>query len=266
MIRADLTNEQYHAHPAISSSDVKAVHSTSVLHWKHKVYKSSSAFDLGTAVHALVLEPEADLIVRGPADRRGNKWTEALAKADLTGQLLLTEGDYDKARLMADALLAHPAGQRMAGPETLNERSIFVTDPDVGIEIKCRPDSLDVGSGVIYDIKTCADASPDGFERAVQTYGYAIQAAFYLHVCKMEGLRPKRFVFACVEKEAPYAVGIHTLTQEYLDWGHSQMMLALDQIKRANDTGTFATGWPTLNVIDLPRWLRDAPAEEADFN
>ena len=264
MIRSDLTNEQYHAHEAISSSDVKTVHSTSVLHWKNKVWKDSPALTLGTAVHALVLEPEADLIVRGPEDRRGNKWKEAQAAADLNGQLLLTETDFDKARAMADALLEHPAGQRMAGAETLNERSIFVTDPDLGINLKCRPDSLDVARGFIYDIKTCADASPNGFARAVQTYGYAIQAAFYLHVCRLEGLRPKAFVFACVEKEPPYAVGMHMLTKEYLDWGHSQMMLTLDQIKTAQQSGNFTTGWPEVNYIDLPRWMQEHPAE--DFN
>jgi len=264
MIRTDLTNEQYHADPAISSSDVKAVHSTSLLHWRHKVYKPSAAFDLGTAVHALVLEPEADLILRGPEDRRGNKWKEAQAAADLNGQLLLTEGDFDKARLIADAILAHPAGQRMAGAETTNERSIFVTDPDIGIDLKCRPDSLDVINGTIYDIKTCADASPYGFGRAVQTYGYAIQAAFYMHVCGLEGLRPRRFVFVCVEKEAPFAVGVHMLTQEYLDWGHSQMMVTLDQIKSARQSGDFTTGWPEVNMIDLPRWMQEHSVE--DFN
>lgn len=33
MIRTDLTNEEYHAHPAISSSDVKAA-AKSLAHWK----------------------------------------------------------------------------------------------------------------------------------------------------------------------------------------------------------------------------------------
>jgi exodeoxyribonuclease VIII len=82
MIR-DMTNEEYHAHPNISSSDVKAVAAKSLAHWKAKVYKASPAFALGSAVHALVLEPEKSFVLRGPEDRRGNKWKEAQLAADL---------------------------------------------------------------------------------------------------------------------------------------------------------------------------------------
>ena len=43
MITADkLSNAEYHAHDAISSSDVKMVHKSTLAHWKAKVYKSST--------------------------------------------------------------------------------------------------------------------------------------------------------------------------------------------------------------------------------
>lgn len=79
MITADkLSNAEYHAMDAISSSDVKMVHSKSLAHWKAKVYKSSVAFDLGTAVHALCLEAEKNLVMRGPETRRGKAWSEGI--------------------------------------------------------------------------------------------------------------------------------------------------------------------------------------------
>ena len=66
MIPADkLSNSQYHADDAISSSDVKMVHSKSLAHWKAKTYSSSPVFDMGTAVHAMVLE-DGKGVVRGP--------------------------------------------------------------------------------------------------------------------------------------------------------------------------------------------------------
>ena len=259
-----MTNEEYHAHPAISSSDVKAVASTSLLHWRNKVYKTSSAFDLGTAVHAMVLERDLNLVARGPETRRGKQWTEAKAAADLTGQLLLTEGDYDVAEAMAESLLATDIGRRMADESTMNEVSFFATDPDIGIDLKTRPYSYWPDRGMIYDIKTTQTASPAGFAREVVKYNYALQAAFYLHVLKLGGHKAENFVFACVEKQPPYAVGVHVLTHEYIDWARGQMMVTLDQIKRAQDSGTFTTGWPEVNVIDLPRWLHDAPDDE-DF-
>lgn len=260
-----MTNEEYHAHPAISSSDVKAVYGSSLLHWKNKVYKSSPAFDLGTAVHAMVLEDHLDLVARGPETRRGNAWKDAKAAADMAGQLLLTEGDFDQARAMADSLLKTDVGFRMADDSTINEMSVFATDPDIGIEIKTRPDSYWPEKGVIYDIKTTQDASPRGFAREVVKYNYAIQAAFYRRVLMLSGMDAKQFVFACVEKQPPYAVGVHILSDEYLEWADNQMMRTLDVIKQAQDDGTFDTGWPAVNVIDIPRWLQDAP-EEDDFN
>jgi exodeoxyribonuclease VIII len=263
-----LTNEAYHAHPAISSSDVKAVYKTSLLHWKHKVYTSSPAFDLGSAVHALVLEADKDLVVRGPADRRGNKWKEARADADLDGKILLTEGDFDVARAMADSLLDTKIGQRMAGDQVINEASFFATDPDIVIDLKTRPDSYWPQEGVIYDIKTCQDASPAGFERDLRKYAYDLQAAFYMHVLRLSGCKAKNFVFACVEKQPPYAVGVHAMTWEYLDWAEKRVMETLRKIQLAEKTGMITTGWPEINYIDLPAWLQDADvsADLDDFD
>ncbi len=114
----DLTNKEYHAHTAISSSDVKAVHTKSLAHWKGKVRKETSAFALGSAVHALVLEPEKNLVLRGPEDRRGNKWKEAQLAADLDGQILLPEAEFDLAARIADAAKAHPVVEQYLGDPT----------------------------------------------------------------------------------------------------------------------------------------------------
>jgi hypothetical protein len=84
-IEYNLPDYEYHdkeIHPHISSSDVKTVLSKSLLHWMGQERKESIAFDIGKAVHALILEPEKDLVVRGPEDRRGSKWKDAKAKAD----------------------------------------------------------------------------------------------------------------------------------------------------------------------------------------
>ena len=85
MISADkLSNSEYHAKKDyISSSDVKMVHSKSLAHWKAKTYSSSPVFDMGTAVHAMVLE-DGKGIIRGPETRRGKAWTEAYEEAQAT--------------------------------------------------------------------------------------------------------------------------------------------------------------------------------------
>ena len=264
MITADkLSNEEYHATDAISSSAVKAVHSKSLAHWKaQRTFKPTIAMAIGTCVHDMVLEDSAG-VMRGPADRRGNTWKDAFADAEAAGKLLLTAGDYDLARNVSDSLLFHPVGAKMAGPTTINEASFFSTDEATGLDIKCRPDSYDMDAGVIYDIKTCQDSSIRAVSADIWKYSYALQAAFYLHTLRSAGYKAERFIFAFVEKSAPYAVNVTELTKEYIEWAETQMRNALHDIKTANDTQVWDTGYSTgVNVVDAPRWVQT----DDDFN
>ena len=259
----DLSNNDYHASPEISSSDVKLVASKSLLHWKHKIYKSSSAFDLGSAVHALCLEPKKNLVIRGPEDRRGNKWKVVQLEAELDQKILLTEGDYDLAVKIADAVKANPVANRYLTDETfIAEASFFAKDPVTGTAIKCRPDGYLPGSSVIFDIKTTRDASPQGFPREIRTFGYDLQSAFYLRTMRAAGHQVNSFIFVAVEKVAPFAVGIHTLTDAYLADADQRVTHVLEKIKDAETHNDFTTGWPVINTIDLPRWQVEEPEED----
>jgi hypothetical protein len=263
MIPADqLTNAEYHAKKdCISSSDVKAVYGKSLAHWKAQTFKTTEAMQIGTAVHSFILEDGKD-IVRGPENRRLKAWKEMEAETDAKGQTLLPEAKYDLARDIADSVLFHPAGQRMAGPTTINEASFFATDPDTGLKLKCRPDSYWDAKGVLYDVKTCLDASPSGVSKDVgpSGYNYAIQAAFYMHTLTQAGYEANQFVFVNVEKSEPFAVSTNILSAEYLEWGKQQMHATLVKIAKANETQKWDTGWSDItNVIHLPKWL------EAEF-
>ena len=67
----------------------------------------TTAFDLGTAVHTLVLEPHLSSTVWcGPETRRGSAWKDQYAAAAEEGAILLTEGDYQIAVDMANSSLA----------------------------------------------------------------------------------------------------------------------------------------------------------------
>ena len=267
----DMTNEDYHARPEISSSDVKAVASKSLAHWKGKVWKDSSAFALGSAVHALVLEAEKNLVIRGPEDRRGNKWKVDKLAADIDGKILLTEGDYDLAQAIAAPLINHEVVKGfISQPDFVAEGSFFATDPVTNVKIKCRPDGFVPSSGVVFDIKTTRDASPDGFPREIRSYNYDLQAAFYLRCLRAAGYDANTFIFVCVEKEAPYAVCLHALTDRYLEAADLRVTETLEKIHRAEAAGVFQTGWPLINHCDLPRWQTAEPEadvfdEDVDF-
>jgi hypothetical protein len=259
----DLTNKEYHAHPAISSSDVKAVHTKSLAHWKGKVRKETSAFALGSAVHALVLEPEKKLVRRGPEDRRGDKWKKAQLAADLDGQILLPEAEFDLAARIADAVREHhPAAMYLNSRNLVAEASFFGIDPATGVEIKCRPDGFLPDIGVVFDLKTTTDASPDGFPRELRKYAYDVQAAFYLRALRAAGHEAEFFVFMAVEKEAPHAVCLHALTDRYLEHADMIVTQTLQKISNAIAVSDFTTGWPLINTIDLPRWQTETAEDD----
>ncbi len=254
MIR-DMPNGEYHSHPNISSSDVKLVAAKSLAHWKAKVYKPSPAFALGSAVHAMVLEPEKNLVLRGPEDRRGNKWKDAQLAADLDGKILLTEADYDLAEKIAEETRAHPVVARyLIDPSFVAEASFFATDPITGSNIKCRPDGYLQSSGVVFDIKTTRDASPANFPREIRSYNYDLQASFYLRCMTAAGFEARSFIFVAVEKEAPHAVCLHQLDEDYLAVADMRVTETLTAIARAEAFDDFTTGWPLINDIPLPRW------------
>jgi hypothetical protein len=265
-MRTDLSNGEYHAHPAISSSDVKAVYGKSLAHWKNSVRKPSTAFAIGSAIHALILEPEKQLVVRGPEDRRGNKWKEALMAAEVEDKILLTEGDFDLAASVAKSALQNPVLQEyMAQKSYVAEASFFGKDPVTQVEIKCRPDGYIPDLGIVFDIKTTQDASPKGFPFELRKYSYDVQAAFYLRALKAAGYKAEQFVFICVEKAEPFAVGVHTITPTYMDFADRTVTQTLFKIANAQAVGEYPTGWPVINMIDLPRWQAD-PAEQDVFD
>ena len=266
MITADkMSNAEYHATDAISSSDVKAVFGKSLAHWKHRAaFKPTIAMSIGTAVHDMCLE-DGENTVRGGADRRGKQWSDAFAEAEAHGKLLLTAGDYDLARNVADSVMFHPVGAKMAGPDTVNEASFFAKCPMTGLDIKCRPDSYDE-KGVIFDIKTCQSSAPKDVEADIRKYNYALQASWYLYVMQNAGYKADRFCFVFVEKTAPYAVNVCELTKEYIEWADAMMHKALADIKTANDTQVWETGYSIgINSVDIPPWLAQDAASTDDF-
>ncbi len=251
-----MSNKEYHNHPAYSSSDVKEVASSTLAHWKNKVRKESSSFDLGSSVHSMLLEPELNLVVEGTETRRGKDWTAMKEAADFAGKILLPRKEYQLAEQMAQAALFTPHVAELIGDKhAIKEASYFVKEPVLDMDLKCRPDGLLPHKNMMFDIKTCQDASPRGFSKAVRDYCYDIQASYYKHCMELEGFTIDRFLFICIEKQNPFIVQAHELSGEYLDHAKKRMMDTLKIIKEADMTGDYTTGWPEVNTIALPSWM-----------
>ena len=253
-----LSNEEYHAHKAISSSDVKTVATKSLAHWKGQQRHETPALTLGTAFHDITLEGGENTLC-GPENRRGNAWKEAEAEAKAEGKVLLTQGDYEIANAMSESVMRLPRVAELIDHKgAVKEESIFVKCHQTGLELRCRPDLYIESEGIILDLKSTVDASPNrgGFEKSFWNFAYDLQAAFYRYVLVLEGIPIEKVLFACTEKQPPYASCLFEVSDEVLDYAHHRMINVLHHIKEADERKAYGTGWPSVNVIQLPEWLQ----------
>jgi len=171
------------------------------------------------------------------------------------GKTILLKEEFENAKNMADSVLSLNLPFLKSG---IAECSFF-SKVD-GIDVKCRPDYYKEDIGIVVDLKTTDDASPQGFSKAVANFGYHTQASFYLKVLESMELNAFKFVFIAVEKKPPYMVGIYELDYESLQKGCRNIEKAfkllneLDNFKRNiyKDIDTKKI----VQTIKLPAWAK----------
>lgn len=256
MIKRKMTNQAYHAHHALGSTDIKTVLKSTVAHWKHgPERKDSAVFDLGSAVHAGLLEPEKDLIVESEyKTRMGKGWQAAYSQAKSDDKILLPQGDYAVCQEMIGSALKDAEFRTLlTDPTAWKEVSIITKDPETDLDIKCRPDLYLPETGMLLDVKTTTTASPEegGFIRECFKFNYFAQAAFYSHVLRSEGLPVKGFYFFAIEKEQPYACQLFRVGDDLLELGAKQINTALADIKKAKEVNRYDTNWPKIATLTM---------------
>lgn len=259
-VRHDLTNAEYHASPAISKSKLDLIRKLPALYAyrRDNPQEQTPAMRLGSLTHTVVLEPQlfrASATVRPEGiDRRTSAgklaWAEFEVQAE--GKEIVTAEEMSKLCQIQQAVHNHPAAAKaLAGSPTI-EQSIFW---DVaGIACRCRPDAV-TERGVIVDLKTTRDASPEGFAKSIAQYRYHVQAAFYSDGFRAAfGSAPRGFVFIAVETEPPYLVGVYVASETMVLRGRADYEADLARFRECRDTDT----WPGYSdaplTIDLPKW------------
>lgn len=222
MIRTE-TDDDYHQGEGVSKTTLWTLHAKTPFHARYVAKKPSTAFDIGKAAHIAILEPETleARVLRGPDDRRGNKWRDANDEAEATGKILLTSGDHDQAMLIRDVSYTVPELATLRSAKTVVETSAYHVDEETGQIVKVRPD-LYSHHGIIADIKNMAAASPWAWQRDVGKFGYHVQHAMYSDVwAKGSGLPVDAFFFICFEKCTPPLVAVYELSPSAIAEGHA---------------------------------------------
>ena len=245
---------EYHAHPALGSSRLREL-LKSPAHFRANLRRETEALALGSLVHTLVLEPHAfsDRYLVVPKINGATKEGKAQKAALASETRIVVNGEVmAEASACATSIMGHRVYQQIRDAQV--EHTVFWTDAETGIECKAR---FDVLGPLLVDLKTTRDASPKGFERAIATYGYHIQAAHYMAGAIANGMQPKGFLFACVETSPPYLPAGYLMGNPTLEQGERERREALLTYAKCLSEDR----WPGYNddrieVIDLPNWAQ----------
>ena len=222
----------------------------------------TAAMRFGTAAHMLILEGEQKFkskVAANPGINRRTKagkaeWHEWLSsKPGLSSDMVFSIEDYDSMFWMRDAVYSHPKASellRVGHPECYYEW----LDPETGSPCKALADWM--CTNALVDLKTCADASPEGFAKAVYNFKYHLSACFYLMgdaVCRDGVMRD--FFWIAAEKHTNQ-VAVYTMDDVARDTGEALCRRAIGlyaDCKQRNAWGGYPQEVLTLNS---PAWAR----------
>ena len=219
--------------------------------------KSTDAMKLGTVIHSMVLGVGQEIIVLDYDNWRTRAAQEQRDVYSEEGYLVLLRKDYDEAKVIADALLAHPtAGGLLTGGDA--EVSMFWQDPEFGVWLRGRCDYMTLFVGpTIVDVKKTKDASPEGFAKSVYEYGYHRQDPHYregwasILGCDWQDID---FVFAVVEPEPPYLVATYRIKPEHAELGREQNRIARERFRDCRKADIWPGYSEEIEDLELPRY------------
>lgn len=251
-VNAGLTNAEYHAEKEhLSSSNLKTLLKSPAAFYDEKILgnkksMSSSALDLGSYVHTLILEPnqvEAEYAKYTGWRRQGADFEKF--KAENPNKIILSEPIMHTGQRLAKSVDAcPPALELLQGG--MPELSLATTMFDV--PVKMRADYINSAEGYILDVKTTRwPSGVDTFRRTVKDLGYELSAALYCDIAYRVYGKVFDFYWLVVSKSdfetQVYRASTHTLSE-----GSALVNKALITYKKCLEAGK----WPE-SVDDLAR-------------
>lgn len=237
------------------------------INYKLKEVKQTDAMVFGSMVHCLILEP-ADFDYRyfilddkavcssigGAKPRATNAYKEW--KADVVAaardKIITCVEDYEAALLMSLNVRSNRAASKILKLATVHEKPIEWEMKN----FKFRGIIDGEGEDIIFDLKTCADASPKKFQRDIMSMDYYLQAALYL---KGIGQMKRYFIIAMDQNGG---VSTHQLSDSLLEYGINEVDTLLDKFNECILNDEFNTSYDFwaerfdgIFVADKPAYL-----------
>jgi len=234
----------------IAASDIKNFLKSPVKYYHDKFVKTTKEeqryFSIGSAIHEIILEPhlfETNYIVFPKVDGRTKEGKAKLEefKEQSENKTILFDNEMPMIKSIGEnALKNHTFVELMK--DSYRELSCYTIDEATGLKIRMRPDIMCSKQSTIVDLKSCLDSSPKDFKSSVYKFGYSISAAYYGDFIGREN-----YVFAAVEKQEPYQMGLYMLDDEKIQYGREQYRMGLDLIKFCQDHNHY----PSHNAFEV---------------
>jgi exodeoxyribonuclease VIII len=203
-------------------------------------------------------------------------WSDLVAMdlATNDGKTIISADEHAQACGMRDAVMAHPAARGLLTTVPGRaELSAYWRDAETGVLCRCRPDFWRA-DGILVDLKTTDDASPEEFGRSVLKWRYHVQAAMYLDGTRAaaeqgggleliadpeqgEGFAaiPEHFLFIVVEKKPPHAVAVYKLDAMSLQHGLAEYRRDLARYAECLAADRWPAFGDTVQQTGLPEWF-----------
>jgi exodeoxyribonuclease VIII len=240
--------------------------------------ESSKAMHIGTATHLAVFEPhkfdEEIVVVPEDAPKKPTKaqmeakkpsedavaaiawWKEFYAKNE--GKIIISQEEYADVRGMATAVRSNKEVEPYLNhPSAKPEVSIVSKEKVKGLDIVCkgRADLITMDNTAIVDLKTTEDASAEGFGKSFMSYGYWMQAAHYISICRNAGIPIQRFIFVAVEKHPPYCTALYELDAGSLEKAFAIRQRLMENLSTCIASNDFPAHTKGVSSLSLPPWI-----------
>jgi hypothetical protein len=277
-IRYDEPIEVYHSnYEYLSTSALKhGLKSMKELRWfldGKLERKASPAFEIGKAFELAMMSPQLiekqiavlDMDARPEPTKtmsaKLNKdWLEKFKKEN-KDKINISADDWQDIEFMLQSFRENYILNALVD-ECTDQLSVYWTDEETGVKLKTRPDLVNLKRGVVIDIKTIPDGSPDSFKRQVRNYDYWLQA-----IMQIDGITKANeaehilqnnlelvYYWLVFEKNPPYNVTLYEFDQQSMavKWNDYRNLLEeVAKSQRTNRWGGYEVEGATLGAVNL---------------
>jgi hypothetical protein len=263
----EISNDDYHAGPGVSRSFLWDLYNTTPFHamWRKQNRKPpTDAMILGSAVHALVLEPEVfkRTYVQAEVSRRSSKHAAVLEIYEDQGLIPLKADVWETAHRMADAVMSHRLAREMFSGGSA-ELALYARHPIWNHLEKIKVDYV-LPDCTVVDLKTCQSAARNHFRSHATSMGYHVQAAMYPTLMKRRGLPVPgvgNFVFVAVESVEPHCVACYFADDEMQRDGLAAYERASEIYSQCVASGEWPAYPEEFIPLNSPGWARSQRRE-----